>query len=131
MVAKLNEIARIRFSQDARIAQERHHHGDIVMIEMLGEGPCNRTSLLWQQGIVIAFAFAAVHHPIRDGDEFAMLAASRRCFRVPDAPPLAPIRSMHCFVPVIEEVLINPLDDSYVEYLKSKLMKWVVNPPLS
>jgi hypothetical protein len=50
-----------------------------------------------------------------------LLAAARRCFRAPDAPPLSPIRSMHYFVPVIEEVLAHPLDDAYVEYLKSKL----------
>ena len=50
-----------------------------------------------------------------------LLAAARRCFRAPDAPPLSPIRSMHYFVPVIEEVLAHPLEDSYVEYLKSKL----------
>jgi hypothetical protein len=49
------------------------------------------------------------------------LAASRRCFRTPDAPPLAPIRSMHYFLPVIEEVLNRPLDCAYVDYLKSKL----------
>ena len=53
-----------------------------------------------------------------------VLAAARRCFRAPDTPPLAPIRSMHYFVPVIEEVLANPLDNAYVEYLKSKLKSW-------
>ena len=50
-----------------------------------------------------------------------LLAAARRCFRAPDAPPLSPIRSMHYFVPVIEELLAHPLDVGYVEYLKSKL----------
>ncbi len=50
-----------------------------------------------------------------------LLAAARRCFRSPDAPPLAPIRSMHYFIPVIDEVLANPLDAGYVAYLKSKL----------
>jgi hypothetical protein len=49
------------------------------------------------------------------------LAASRRCFRAPDAPQLAPIRSLHYFLPVIEEVLNRPLDPAYVDYLKSKL----------
>jgi hypothetical protein len=57
-------------------------------------------------------------------EEALVLAASRRCFRAPDAPPLAPIRSMHYFVPVIEEVLARPLDHNYVEYLKSKLKNW-------
>ena len=49
------------------------------------------------------------------------LAASRRCFRALDAPPLTIIRSMHYFLPVIEEVLNRPLDPAYVDYLKSKL----------
>jgi hypothetical protein len=64
------------------------------------------------------------------GEAF-VLTAARRSFRAAEAPPLAPIRSMYYFVPVIEELLINPLDDSYVEYLKSKLKKWVANPALS
>jgi hypothetical protein len=50
-----------------------------------------------------------------------ILAASRRSFRALDAPPLAPIRSLHYFLPLIEEVLNRPLDPAYVEYLKSKL----------
>jgi hypothetical protein len=53
-----------------------------------------------------------------------VLAASRRCFRAPDAPPLAPIRSMHYFIPVIDEVMTNPLAADYVAYLKSKLKSW-------
>ncbi len=53
-----------------------------------------------------------------------VLAASRRCFRAPDASPLAPIRSMHYFVPVIEEVMANPLDADYVAYVRSKLKSW-------
>jgi hypothetical protein len=60
-------------------------------------------------------------------EEAFILAASRRCFRAPDAPPLAPIRSMHYFIPVIEEVLANPLDIGYVAYLKSKLKNWAAN----
>jgi hypothetical protein len=51
-----------------------------------------------------------------------VLAAARRCFRAPDAPALASIRSLHYFVPVIDEVLANPPDDSYIAYLKSKLI---------
>jgi hypothetical protein len=52
-----------------------------------------------------------------------VLAAARRCFRPLDARPLAPIRSMHYFIPVIEELLAHPLNDGYVAYLKSKLRK--------
>jgi len=50
-----------------------------------------------------------------------VLAAARRCFRPPDAHPLAPIRSMHYFMPVIEEILANPPAADYLAYLKSKL----------
>jgi hypothetical protein len=68
--------------------------------------------------------------PLSTLDKAFVLAAARRCFRAPDAPPLAPIRSMYYFVPVVEEVLANPLDDSYVEYLKSKLKNWAANHTL-
>jgi hypothetical protein len=50
-----------------------------------------------------------------------LLAAARRCLRSPDAPPLAPIRSIYYFIPIIDEVLANSLDAGYVAYLKSKL----------
>lgn len=50
-----------------------------------------------------------------------VITAARRCLRPPGAQALAPIRSMHYFVPVIEEVLANPPDDGYVEYLRAKL----------
>ena len=50
-----------------------------------------------------------------------VLAAARRCLRSPDAHPLAPIRSMHYFLPVIEEILANPPAAEYLAYLKSKI----------
>lgn len=53
-----------------------------------------------------------------------VLAAARRCLRSPDAHPLAPIRSMHYFMPVIEEILANPLAAEYLAYLKSKLKQY-------
>ena len=49
------------------------------------------------------------------------LAASRRHRREPGLPPLPPIRSLHYFLPVIEELLANPLDADYLRYLKGKL----------
>jgi hypothetical protein len=52
-----------------------------------------------------------------------VLGAARRCLRPPDARPLAPIRSMHYFLPVIEEILVNPPAAEYLVYLKSKLKK--------
>ena len=56
-----------------------------------------------------------------------VLAAARRCFRPSDARPLTPIHSIHYFMPVIEEILANPLDASYVAYLKSKLRQYAAN----
>jgi hypothetical protein len=52
-----------------------------------------------------------------------IVAATRRCFRPPDVHLLAPIRSMHYFLPVIDEILANPLDAAYIAYLKSKIKK--------
>ena len=50
-----------------------------------------------------------------------LLAAARRSLRDPALPPLAPIRSLHYFVPLVEEVLATPLALEYVQYLRSKL----------
>jgi len=50
-----------------------------------------------------------------------LLAAARRLLRNPQASKLGPIRSLHYFAPVIEEVRSNPLSESYLEYLRRKL----------
>jgi hypothetical protein len=52
-----------------------------------------------------------------------LLASVRRAARRPDAIPLGPIRSLHYFLPVIEELLHTPLPhgDAYLAYLRSKL----------
>jgi hypothetical protein len=50
-----------------------------------------------------------------------LLASTRRLTRPPTAPPLGLIRSLHYFLPVIEELLQNPLPDSYLPYLRRKL----------
>jgi hypothetical protein len=52
-----------------------------------------------------------------------ILAAARRLFRAPGAPPLSPVRSLHYFIPVIEEVSANPPSKNYIAYLKMKLAK--------
>jgi len=51
-----------------------------------------------------------------------LLASSRRAARRPDATPLGPIRSLHYFQPVIEELLAQPVPDSYLAYLRSKVL---------
>ena len=50
-----------------------------------------------------------------------LLASLRRLGRSPDMPPLSPIRSLAYFLPVIQEIVNNPLSDDYVEYLRRKL----------
>jgi hypothetical protein len=52
-----------------------------------------------------------------------LLAAARRAARSPEAVPLGPIRSLHYFLPVIEELLQAPLPhmDTYRAYLRGKV----------
>ena len=50
-----------------------------------------------------------------------LLATARRCLRDAALPPLSPIRSLHYFVPLLEEVLATPLAPEYGQYLRSKL----------
>lgn len=50
-----------------------------------------------------------------------LLAVARRSLRAPSLPPLPPIRSLHYFVPLLEEVLATPLSPEYVHYLRRKL----------
>ena len=53
-----------------------------------------------------------------------ILAAARRTLRAPDAPPLAPVRSLSYFLQVIEEVIGTALAPDYVQYLRGKLAKY-------
>jgi len=50
-----------------------------------------------------------------------LLASARRLFRDPALPPLGPIRSLHYFLPIIEEVSANGLAPEYLQYLRGKL----------
>jgi hypothetical protein len=50
-----------------------------------------------------------------------ILASARRLLRSADAPKLGPIRSLHYFLPVIEEVRSVPVSADYIEYLRGKL----------
>ncbi|MEE8209380.1 MAG: hypothetical protein V3R38_01375 [bacterium] len=59
--------------------------------------------------------------PLKTIQTALLLASARRLTREPQAPPLQPIRSLHYFIPVIEEVLSLPLPDNYLPYLKLKM----------
>jgi hypothetical protein len=50
-----------------------------------------------------------------------VLATARRELRPPEYPPLAPVRSLYYFLPVIDEISAAPLALDYVEYLRGKL----------
>lgn len=50
-----------------------------------------------------------------------LLATARRLLRDPALPPLGPIRSLHYFLPVIEETSANEVSSEYLQYLRRKL----------
>ncbi|QQS49434.1 MAG: hypothetical protein IPM66_25030 [Acidobacteriota bacterium] len=58
---------------------------------------------------------------LKEVEAAMILASARRLFRSSEAPKLGPIRSLHYFVPVIEEVLQSPLSPDYIAYLRRKL----------
>lgn len=59
--------------------------------------------------------------PLQTVQHAFLLATARRHLRLPDAPPLQPIRSLYYFLPLIEELLQAPLPNGYDLYLKRKL----------
>ena len=59
--------------------------------------------------------------PLQTVQSAMLLVAVRRLFRPPQAAPLPPIRTLHYFLPVIEEIMLNPLPHDYVLYLRTKL----------
>src|SRR6185295_5472980 len=50
-----------------------------------------------------------------------LLATARRICRNPSSPPLPPVRSLHYFLPVLEEILLQPLPGGHLQYLESKI----------
>jgi hypothetical protein len=59
------------------------------------------------------------------------LASLRRLARPSDAPPLPPIRSLAYFLPVIEELLAQPMPENYLAYLRLKLRNPATHKPPS
>ncbi len=57
--------------------------------------------------------------PLRAVRTALLLAAARRTLR--SGPPLAPVRTLHYFLPALEEVLTLPPEPEYVDYLAAKL----------
>ena len=65
---------------------------------------------LFQRGVPLSMVQAAFS-----------LAAARRIFRDPEATPLSPIRSLHYFLPVLDEIRSEPIGPEYIRYLEWKL----------
>ncbi|HJY05346.1 MAG TPA: hypothetical protein VJ323_03465 [Bryobacteraceae bacterium] len=59
--------------------------------------------------------------PLETVESAFLLAIARRSSRDPALPPLQPIRSLHYFLPVIEELLATGFSPDYLQYLRRKL----------
>ena len=53
-----------------------------------------------------------------------VLAAARRLMRPADAPPLATIRSLAYFLPVIDEVLGLSVSQDYFQHLRQQIQRF-------
>jgi len=58
---------------------------------------------------------------IEEVEAAMILTSARRLLRSPDAPRLGPIRSLHYFLPAIDEVRSVPVSAEYIQYLRGKL----------
>ena len=59
--------------------------------------------------------------PLKTVENALVLAAARRLLRPVDAPPLATVRSLAYFQPVIEEVQGLKVSDDYFQHLRRRL----------
>ena len=50
-----------------------------------------------------------------------LLAVTRRTFRSPTAPPLAPIATLHYIQPLLDELIAQPPEPGYLGYIRNKL----------
>jgi hypothetical protein len=68
---------------------------------------------LYEQGVSMEVVEAAL-----------LLGSLRRLSRDPSMPPLAPIRSLAYFQPVITELQNPPVPNCYLEYLRRKIRQF-------
>jgi hypothetical protein len=61
--------------------------------------------------------------PIEAVENALVLAAARRLVRGANAPPLAPVRSLAYFLPVLEEVLHLDVSADYFEHLHQRVAR--------
>ena len=62
--------------------------------------------------------------PLSIVESALLLASLRRLVRPVDLSPLPPIRSLAYFQPVIDELLVHPMPENYLEYLRLKLNRF-------
>ena len=60
-----------------------------------------------------------------------LLGSARRIFRDSTYPSLAPIRSLHYFLPLIQEVIATQPPKDYLRYLRHKLAHHTAQTPTS
>jgi hypothetical protein len=68
-----------------------------------------------------AVALHARGVPLLAVESALLLASVRRLGRSPEMPPLSPIRSLAYFLPVVQEVLDQPISEDYLGYLRMKV----------
>jgi hypothetical protein len=66
--------------------------------------------------------------PLTTVENALVLAAARRLFRPPGAATLATVRSLHYFLPVIDEVAELSVGQDYFRYLRGKIERFLENP---
>lgn len=66
--------------------------------------------------------------PLEVVETALLLACLRRTVRPADVPPLARIRSLAYFQPIIEELREHPAPGGYLQYLRLKLRGIIDNP---
>ena len=62
--------------------------------------------------------------PLTTVENALILAAARRLLRSNTAPPLAMVRSLAYFLPVIEEMLQLKIKDEYFQYIRRRLQRF-------
>jgi hypothetical protein len=100
---------------------EQYVHTVLSLYQQLPETPALPSSRdrlhahqLQQRGLPLAMIETAL-----------LLGSLRRLLRPPQAPALSPIHSLAYFGPVIEELLHNPVPNTYIEYLRGKMQPFV------
>jgi hypothetical protein len=100
-------------------AIEREEYVSRVLNLYLGlaETPARSSRLDWR----LAEELYKKQIRLEEVESAMILASARRLLRSADALKLGPIRSLHYFLPVIEEVRSVPVSADYIQYLRSKL----------